>query len=347
MQQARHIGKLVISLDAEPHDSLAVVASGAGMIRTDATYLVTGGLSGVGLATAEWLVAQGARSLALLGRRGDTTEEAQAGLARMRAAGASPRAFAVDVSDAAALEAVLQQVRASMPPLRGVIHSAALIEDAPLIKVDRALMHNVMSAKMLGAWTLHRGDAAGRARSLRDVFLLGCGRRQSRSGGLCRRQQLPQCAGRAAAGRGAAGARCRLGRDQGCRLPHPQRAGREHAGAARRHGGDAHPRHPGRARSPDGGRGGCRLGCAVQPDAPRPEPARRPHPALLQPDPGRHGDDGAECRLDGRCAAGDGLGGAARRDPRLRHRQCRAASSARRLRRWSRIARSRSWGWTR
>lgn len=156
MQQARHVGKLVISLDAEPHDSLAVVANGAGMIKADATYLVTGGLSGVGRATAEWLVAQGARSLALLGRRGDTTEEAQAGLARMRAAGANPRAFAVDVSDRAALEAVLEQVRASMPPLRGVIHSAALIEDAPLIKINRALMHNVMSAKMLGAWTLHQ-----------------------------------------------------------------------------------------------------------------------------------------------------------------------------------------------
>ena len=56
----------------------------------------------------------------------------------------------------AAIEAVLQQLRATMPPLRGVIHSAALIDDAPLIKVDRELMHNVMAAKMLGAWTLHQ-----------------------------------------------------------------------------------------------------------------------------------------------------------------------------------------------
>lgn len=156
MQQARHVGKLVIALNAEPQDRLTVVASGAGLIRPDATYLVTGGLGGVGLATAEWLVAQGARSLALISRRGDATAEAQAGLARMRAAGAAPRAFAADVSDAAALEAVLREVRATMPPLRGVIHSAALIEDAPLLKVDRRLMHDVMAAKMLGAWTLHR-----------------------------------------------------------------------------------------------------------------------------------------------------------------------------------------------
>lgn len=155
MQQARHVGKLVISVDSEPHDTLPIVASGRDVIRPDATYLVTGGLSGFGLATAEWLVEQGARSLALLGRRGDTTEEAQAGLARIRAAGATARAFAVDVADRAAIDHVLGEVRATMLPLKGIIHSAALIEDAPLIKVDRDLMHRVMSAKMLGAWNLH------------------------------------------------------------------------------------------------------------------------------------------------------------------------------------------------
>ncbi len=155
MQQARHVGKLVIGVDGEPHDTLPVVARGHDVIRPDATYLVTGGLSGFGLATAEWLVARGARSLALLGRRGDTTDEAKAGLARIRAAGATARAFAVDVADRQAIETVVAEVRATMLPLKGIIHSAAVIEDAPLIKVDRDLMHRVMSAKMLGAWHLH------------------------------------------------------------------------------------------------------------------------------------------------------------------------------------------------
>ncbi|CAN1549521.1 enoyl_red domain containing protein [Rhabdaerophilaceae bacterium] len=155
MQQARHVGKIVVGLNLEPQASLPIVASGTGVIRSDATYLVTGGLSGFGLATAEWLVSQGARSLALLGRRGDGTEEAQAGLARIRAAGCEARAFAVDVADRAGIERVLSEVRTSMLPLKGIIHSAAVIEDAPLIKVDRELMHRVMSAKMLGAWHLH------------------------------------------------------------------------------------------------------------------------------------------------------------------------------------------------
>ncbi len=160
MQQARHVGKLVISVDDEPQDTLPIVARGHDVIRPDATYLVTGGLSGFGLATAEWLAARGARSLALLGRRGETTDEAREGLARIRATGATARAFAVDVADRAAVEAVVADIRATMLPLKGVIHSAAVIEDAPLIKVDRDLLHRVMSAKMLGAWHLHEATLA-------------------------------------------------------------------------------------------------------------------------------------------------------------------------------------------
>ncbi len=110
MQQARHVGKLVIGLDAEPHESLPIVAAGTAVATGDGTWLVTGGLGGFGLSTAEWLVANGARSLALLSRRGDQTEEAQAGLARIRASGATVRAFAVDVADRAGLARVLADI---------------------------------------------------------------------------------------------------------------------------------------------------------------------------------------------------------------------------------------------
>jgi NADPH:quinone reductase-like Zn-dependent oxidoreductase/acyl carrier protein/SAM-dependent methyltransferase len=156
MQQSRHIGKLVVTMDSEPQTQLAVVASTAGALRADATYLVTGGLGGFGLATAQWLVDQGARSLALLSRRGETTDEARQSVAALKAKGATVRAFAVDVANADQLAQVLADIRATMAPLKGVIHAAAVIEDAPLINVDQGLMHRVMSAKMIGAWNLHQ-----------------------------------------------------------------------------------------------------------------------------------------------------------------------------------------------
>ncbi len=57
------------------------------VIRADGTYLVTGGLGGLGLLCARWLVQQGARSIVLTGRRAPS-ETAQAVIASLEAEGA-------------------------------------------------------------------------------------------------------------------------------------------------------------------------------------------------------------------------------------------------------------------
>lgn len=171
MQQSRHVGKLVVSVRTDD-PALRVTASSSSVssavFRPDATYVVTGGLGGFGLSTARWLVEQGARSLALLGRRGAATDEARAGLAAMEAMGARVRAFAVDVADAPALEQALAVIRSEMPALGGVIHSAALIEDAPIMNLEPDQVERVYAPKLLGAWNLHvatLGDAL-------DLFVL-------------------------------------------------------------------------------------------------------------------------------------------------------------------------------
>ena len=155
MQQSRHVGKLVVTMGADRPSSLAIVPAGSA-VRPDVTYLVTGGLSGFGLATAEWLAEQGATSLALVGRRGANTEEAAAGIARMEKMGASVRSFAADISDPAALSSVLSTVRSHMAALKGVIHSAAVIEDASILNIGADQLERVFRPKLLGAWNLHQ-----------------------------------------------------------------------------------------------------------------------------------------------------------------------------------------------
>jgi acyl transferase domain-containing protein/acyl carrier protein len=154
MQQSRHIGKLVVTMDSDSPASLPIVRSKS-IVRADATYLVTGGLGGFGLATAKWLAEQGARSLALIGRRGTTTDEATAGIAELKRTGATVRAFAADITDANAVESVVAEIRATMPPLKGVIHSAAVIEDAPVLGLEAEQLDRVLGPKILGAWNLH------------------------------------------------------------------------------------------------------------------------------------------------------------------------------------------------
>jgi acyl transferase domain-containing protein/acyl carrier protein len=123
-------------------------------VRPDATYLVTGGLGGVGLETAVWLLERGAKHLALLSRRGPASPEAQAWL-RQLPRDVTVRAFAADVADRGQLAGVLDEIATTMPPLRGVVHSAAVFDDRPVAQLDRGSLDRVLGPKALGAWHLH------------------------------------------------------------------------------------------------------------------------------------------------------------------------------------------------
>ena len=123
-------------------------------VHADASYLVTGGLRGIGLASASWLVAQGARRIVLLGR--SIPVEAQPAIAAMEAAGARIVVVQADVADAASLHAGLSRSLATLPPLRGVLHCAGLTEDRLFADLDWPAFERVLAPKIQGAWNLHR-----------------------------------------------------------------------------------------------------------------------------------------------------------------------------------------------
>ena len=122
---------------------------------SDGTYLITGGLGGVGLRTAQWMVEQGARHLVLMGRRG-VTGEAEATLQAMRETGAAVCVMKVDVAREEQLANALVAIRREMPPLRGVFHCAVVLDDSILLQLNRERFLGVMPPKVDGAWNLHR-----------------------------------------------------------------------------------------------------------------------------------------------------------------------------------------------
>lgn len=154
MQQSRHVGKLVVSMELDRAQDLYVVPAD-NQVRAGGTYLVTGGLAGFGLSTAKWLVDQGADALALVSRSGAASEEAKSAIAAFEAAGVKVKAFAADVSKADQVNDMVDKIRVSLPPLIGIIHSAAVIQDAPIQNMDADQVSSVFSAKMLGARNLH------------------------------------------------------------------------------------------------------------------------------------------------------------------------------------------------
>ena len=156
MQQARHVGKIVIAPE-KSSDRIAASAESAPPTHFsgDASYLVTGGLSGLGLCTAQWMAERGAGCLVLMGRSAPSAQ-ASAAFDAMKKSGARVEVYRGDVADEKDVARVIDQIKKSLPPLRGIIHSAAVLDDGSLLQQSWARFIKVMAPKARGAWLLSR-----------------------------------------------------------------------------------------------------------------------------------------------------------------------------------------------
>ncbi|MEK7727177.1 MAG: SDR family NAD(P)-dependent oxidoreductase, partial [candidate division KSB1 bacterium] len=159
MAQAKHIGKVVVVQRAEGLGQRAEgkqtqLLSALGPLPS-ATYLLTGGLGALGLHVAQWLVEKGARHLVLVGRKAPSAN-AQAAIAEMEQKGAKIVVAALDISHEDEVRRALDEIAATLPPLRGIIHSAGVLDDGVLMQQDWSRFERVLASKVLGAWHLHR-----------------------------------------------------------------------------------------------------------------------------------------------------------------------------------------------
>jgi acyl transferase domain-containing protein/NADPH:quinone reductase-like Zn-dependent oxidoreductase/NAD(P)-dependent dehydrogenase (short-subunit alcohol dehydrogenase family)/acyl carrier protein/trans-aconitate methyltransferase len=145
MQQGKHIGKVVVDWGLE--NSLYP-------LKENCTYLITGGLGGLGLLVAEWLVKMGACHLLLLGRNAPTPD-AVLKIQELETTGARIAIAQIDVSQTAALSNILTEIENSAYPLAGIIHGAGVLDDGALLQMNWECFQKVMAAKVMGAWNLH------------------------------------------------------------------------------------------------------------------------------------------------------------------------------------------------
>ena len=122
--------------------------------RADGTYLITGGLGGMGLQVASWLVQQGARHLVLVGRSAPSPPALEI-MRALEAAGAHVAVMRADVSREQEVVRILQDIQSSMPRLRGIIHGAGIVDHATLIHQQWERCAKVFAAKVQGTWNLH------------------------------------------------------------------------------------------------------------------------------------------------------------------------------------------------
>jgi acyl transferase domain-containing protein/SAM-dependent methyltransferase/acyl carrier protein len=122
-------------------------------LRSDATYLITGGFGGLGVVVAGWLAENGATNIALLGRSADGASEV---VRALEARGTRVFALAGDVADDAAMTRLLALLDAQAPPLRGVVHAAADLSAAPIPDLAPSQISRMLRPKLDGTVVLER-----------------------------------------------------------------------------------------------------------------------------------------------------------------------------------------------
>ncbi|MEV5976634.1 type I polyketide synthase [Streptomyces sp. NPDC052114] len=129
-----------------------------GRFRADGTYLISGGLGALGLSLAEFLAERGAGALVLLGRSVPRPDAAER-VAKLRATGVRVETLRCDVADEQGVRAALDGVRAELPPMRGVVHAAGLLDDATIGTLTERQLADVLAPKAAGARCLDRVTA--------------------------------------------------------------------------------------------------------------------------------------------------------------------------------------------
>ena len=159
MGAAGHTGKLVLDVPHTGRGRAVVPPDQAPVFRGDGAYIITGGLGGLGLFLAEKMAEAGCGRIVLTSRS-EPTLDARELIECIRTSGTDIEVVCGDITDPATADRLVSAATATGLPLRGVLHAAAVVEDATLANITEELIDRDWGAKVYGAWNLHRATIA-------------------------------------------------------------------------------------------------------------------------------------------------------------------------------------------
>ncbi|KAH7256087.1 BcPKS11, polyketide synthase [Fusarium tricinctum] len=156
IQAGKHTGKVILTVD--PEDKVQVVPSKPQpvQLKPDATYLVVGGLGGLGKRLVGWTAEKGARHIVIFSRTGQPDADTQNFLDSLTSKGVTVRVEKCDVSSEESLSQALARIKETMPPIRGLFQAAMVLHDILLEDMAVEQWCKVTAPKIQGTWNLHK-----------------------------------------------------------------------------------------------------------------------------------------------------------------------------------------------
>ncbi|KAL4977326.1 hypothetical protein BDW66DRAFT_150182 [Aspergillus desertorum] len=156
MQQGTHIGKIVVKFPEDERSLPWAPAVPTPKFRGDRSYLLVGGMGGLGRAIAMWMATYGAKHIIFLSRSAGKGEDDPAFIEELRLMGCEVQAFAGDVADDKSVSKML----ATAPlPIAGVMQMAMILRDIGVLDMDLETYQAVIRPRVQGTWNLHNALA--------------------------------------------------------------------------------------------------------------------------------------------------------------------------------------------
>ncbi|OGM48922.1 polyketide synthase [Aspergillus bombycis] len=126
------------------------------LLRPDVSYMLVGGLGGIGRATAHWMADHGAKIIIFVSRRGLSGESSQSTIKVLKEKGVRAIVHACDISQRDQVKEMMSSLKETAPPIRGIIQGAMLLRDTHIEKMTLDDYTAVLQPKYHGTWNLHR-----------------------------------------------------------------------------------------------------------------------------------------------------------------------------------------------
>ncbi|KAH9866810.1 hypothetical protein J1614_008503, partial [Plenodomus biglobosus] len=156
LQTGQHAGKTIV--DWETPDTIQVIRKGPLDYEVDsnATYVITGGLGGIGRSLAAWLVRCGAKHLVLLSRSGARSAAARELVSKLEREGVKIHAPPCNISVVAEVGAVIKRIQCTWPPIKGCIHGALIVKNRLFHDYSSQEFQEILNPKVQGTWNLDK-----------------------------------------------------------------------------------------------------------------------------------------------------------------------------------------------
>ncbi|MCJ1393661.1 hypothetical protein MMC18_006537 [Xylographa bjoerkii] len=168
VQSGKHVGKVVVM--PQPNEVVKVIPriTSHALLRADCSYLLVGGLGGLGRAIAIWMVAHGARNLIFASRSGLAKPSARTLVVELEKKGTKVAVFSCDISEVEQFDDLLARSAETMPPIRGVVQAAMIIKNSFFQTMLLSDYTASLAPKVRGTWNLHNRLS----KSTLDFFIL-------------------------------------------------------------------------------------------------------------------------------------------------------------------------------